>query len=167
MAAIGSMGVNVRSGIGYDVHRFADGRRLVLGGIWLPGERGLAGHSDADVVLHAVIDALLGAAALGDIGRHFPPDDPRFADVDSRMLLRETARLLGAEGWRPINVDATIIAERPLLAPHIPAIRASLAKAAGMRLDEVSVKAKTNEGLGSLGAGEGMAALAIALIERS
>jgi len=166
MAAIRSIGVDVRSGIGYDVHRFADGRRLVLGGVWLPGERGLSGHSDADVLTHAVIDAMLGAAALGDIGRHFPTDDPRFAGADSRKLLQETVRLLGAAGWRPANVDATVIAERPLLAPHMPEIRASLAESAGMTTDRVSVKAKTNEGLGFLGAGEGIAAFATALIER-
>jgi len=158
--------VDVRSGIGYDVHRFADGCRLVLGGVWLPGEQGLSGHSDADVLLHAVIDAMLGAAALGDIGGHFPTADPKFFGADSRMLLRETVKLLDAAGWRPVNVDATVIAERPLLAPHIPAIRASLAESAGMAADRVSVKAKTNEGLGFLGAGEGMAAFATALIER-
>jgi 2-C-methyl-D-erythritol 2,4-cyclodiphosphate synthase len=167
MAAIRSTRVEVRSGIGYDVHRFADGRRLVLGGVELPGERGLAGHSDADVLLHAVIDAMLGAAALGDIGQHFPDTDPRFSGADSGRLVRQTTELLEEDGWRPVNVDATLIAERPILAPHVPAMRASMAKMLNVSLDRVSVKAKTNEGIGFLGAGEGIAALAVALIERS
>lgn len=161
------MRVDVRSGIGYDVHRFGARRRLILGGVHLAGERGLSGHSDADVLIHAVIDALLGAASLGDIGRHFPPSDPQFAGADSRALLRRTMALLAEAGWSAVNVDATVIAERPHLAPYIPAMRAALAEAGGLDVERVSVKAKTNEGLGALGAGEGIAALAVALIERS
>lgn len=158
--------MNVRSGIGYDVHRFAEDRRLVLGGVHLEGEPGLAGHSDADVLLHAVIDALLGAAGLGDIGQHFPTEDPRFEGADSREMLRRTVALLSRAGWRPLNVDSTVIAERPRLAPHLPAMRAALAEASGLAEDRISIKAKTNEGLGALGNGEGIAALAVALIER-
>lgn len=158
--------METRAGIGYDVHRFGDERRLVLGGVLLPGERGLLGHSDADVVSHAVIDALLGAAGLGDIGSHFPPDDERFAGADSLDLLRQSVALLVRDGWRIANVDATVIAERPRLGPHIPAMTQTLAKAAGIDPGRVSVKAKTNEGLGALGAGEGIAAIAVALIER-
>ena len=156
----------MRAGLGYDVHRFGEGRRLVLGGLELPGEVGLSGHSDADVLLHAVIDALLGAAALGDIGQHFPAEDARFEGADSRALLRQTTELLEAAQWRPTSIDATIIAEQPRLAPHIAAMRARLAETLGMPVERVSVKAKTNEGLGFIGAGEGIAAMAVALVER-
>lgn len=158
--------MNVRCGIGYDVHRFAAGRRLMLGGVHLEGEIGLAGHSDADVLVHALIDALLGAAGLGDIGQHFPDDDPRFAGADSRELLRRTVELLSRAGWRPLNVDSTLITERPRLAPYLPAMRAALAEVSGLPEDGISIKAKTNEGLGALGKGEGIAALAVALVER-
>ncbi len=158
--------MDVRIGNGYDIHRFAAGRRLILAGVFFEGEVGLTGHSDADVVAHAVIDALLGAAGLGDIGTHFPPGDPLYAGTDSIALLRQTAGLLAQHGWRPANVDATVIAERPRLAPHAAAMRANLAHAAGLPVEAVSVKAKTNEGLGALGAGEAIAALAVTLIER-
>ncbi|MGI8553624.1 MAG: 2-C-methyl-D-erythritol 2,4-cyclodiphosphate synthase [Dehalococcoidia bacterium] len=155
-----------RVGIGYDLHRFGEGRRLLLGGVYFPGERGLIGHSDADPLTHAVIDALLGAANLGDIGVHFPPSDPRFAGADSLDLLRRSVELLTQGGWRIANVDATVIAERPRLTPYILSMREMLARAAGIEAARVSVKAKTNEGVGTLGAGEAIAALATALIER-
>ncbi len=158
--------MDVRIGNGYDIHRFAEGRKLILAGVHFEGEMGLAGHSDADVVAHAVIDALLGAAGLGDIGTHFPPGDPGYTGADSIELLREAAGLLARAGWRPVNIDATVIAERPRLAPHSTAMRVNLAQAAGLAAEAVSIKAKTNEGLGALGAGEGIAALAVALIER-
>lgn len=155
-----------RVGIGYDVHRFADDRPLVLGGVAIPHERGLAGHSDADVLLHAIADALLGAASLGDIGRHFPPSDPRWAGVDSQMLLRSVADLLRKAGWSPVNVDATLIAEAPRIGPHTGAMRAAIAGCLGVNADAVGVKATTNEGMGFVGREEGIAALAVALIER-
>jgi 2-C-methyl-D-erythritol 2,4-cyclodiphosphate synthase len=158
-----------RVGIGYDVHAFAaaeEQRSLVIGGVTIPHERGLAGHSDADVLLHALVDALLGAASLGDIGTHFPSSDPRWRDAASIAFLSYTLDLLRAQGWRIGNVDATIVAERPRMTPHIPDIRARLAEALGMPLDTVSVKAKTTDGLGFTGRSEGIACHAIALIER-
>lgn len=151
-----------RVGIGYDVHRFAPGRPLVLGGVAIPHPVGLDGHSDADVLLHAVADALLGAAALGDIGHHFPPGDPRYAGADSRALLTEVARLVAAAGFAPVNVDATLVAEAPRIGPHVPAMRAAIAACLGLDEGAVSVKATTNEGMGSIGRGEGIAALATA-----
>ncbi|HEX5504237.1 MAG TPA: 2-C-methyl-D-erythritol 2,4-cyclodiphosphate synthase [Thermomicrobiales bacterium] len=160
------MTAGARVGIGYDVHRFAPGRRLVLGGVVIPHDRGLLGHSDADVVLHAVMDALLGAAALGDIGRHFPPDDPAYRDSDSRALLAAVRDLLAGAGWRPVNVDCTVLAERPRIAPHVAAMRAAIGAALGLPADCVGVKATTNEGLGFVGREEGIAAFAVALIER-
>ena len=158
--------MSARVGVGYDVHRFAPGRALMLGGVDVPHDLGLAGHSDADVLLHAVADALLGAAALGDIGHHFPPDDPRFAGADSRVLLREVGRLVAAAGYRPVNIDATVVAEAPTLAPHVLAMRRAIADCLGLTAGDVSVKATTNEGMGFVGRGEGIAALATALIER-
>jgi 2-C-methyl-D-erythritol 2,4-cyclodiphosphate synthase len=158
-----------RVGIGYDVHAFAapQGQRpLMIGGVTIPHERGLAGHSDADVLLHAVVDALLGAASLGDIGTHFPSSDPRWRDAESGVFLTHTLDLLTEQGWRIGNVDATIVAERPHMAPHIPAIRARLAETTGAPLDAVSVKAKTTDGLGFTGRGEGIACYAVTLIER-
>jgi 2-C-methyl-D-erythritol 4-phosphate cytidylyltransferase/2-C-methyl-D-erythritol 2,4-cyclodiphosphate synthase len=152
----------LRVGYGWDVHRLVPGRALVLGGVAIPSERGLLGHSDADVLCHAVMDACLGAAALGDIGTHFPPDDPRFAGADSLQLLRRVAALVAEAGWAVGNVDATVIAEAPRLAPHVPAMRAALAGALGVAPATVSVKATTAEGLGALGAGEGIAAHATA-----
>jgi 2-C-methyl-D-erythritol 2,4-cyclodiphosphate synthase len=161
--------MSVRVGFGYDVHAFAPleaQRPLVIGGVTIPHERGLAGHSDADVLLHALVDALLGAASLGDIGTHFPSSDPQWRDAASMAFLTYTLDLLREQGWRIGNVDATIVAERPRIAPHIPAIRARLAEVMGLPLDVVSVKAKTTDGLGFAGRSEGMACHAIALIER-
>ncbi len=155
-----------RVGFGYDVHRFVGGRRLVLGGIEVPHELGLHGHSDADVVTHAVIDALLGAAALGDIGSHFPSSDPQYEGISSLELLRRTAKLLEREGWALVNVDITAVLERPRLTPYAERMRSSLAQALGAGKDQVSVKAKTTDGLGSTGRGEGIAAYAVAMLER-
>jgi 2-C-methyl-D-erythritol 2,4-cyclodiphosphate synthase len=154
-----------RIGTGFDVHAFAPERPLILGGVRIPHAFGLAGHSDADVLLHAVADALLGAAALGDIGTHFPPGDPRYAGADSQALLAEVVAKVRAQGWRPGNVDCTVIAERPKLAPHIPAMRAVLARVLGLDLTAVSVKATTTEKLGFTGREEGIAAQAVVLLE--
>jgi 2-C-methyl-D-erythritol 2,4-cyclodiphosphate synthase len=156
----------IRVGFGYDVHRLVEGRTLRLGGVVIPYERGLAGHSDADVLLHAITDALLGAAGLGDIGTHFPPTDPAFKNADSRVLLQLAAGRVRAAGWQVGNIDSTLVAERPRLAPHIPAIRASIAAVLELAEAQVSVKAKTTEGLGFTGTGEGMAAYAVALLEQ-
>jgi 2-C-methyl-D-erythritol 2,4-cyclodiphosphate synthase len=155
----------VRIGLGYDVHRLVPGRRLVLGGVEIPFHLGLAGYSDADVALHALCDALLGAAALGDIGQHFPPGDPRFRDIDSRRLLQQVGRLIADLPARVVNVDLVVLAEQPRLAPYIPAMRSAIAAALGISPAQVSVKAATNEGLGFVGRGEGIAAYAVALID--
>jgi len=155
----------VRIGQGFDVHVLVKGRKLIIGGVTIPFEKGLAGHSDADVLIHAVCDALLGAAALGDIGRHFPDTDSRYKDADSRALLREVGGKVKQAGFSVANVDATIIAEAPKLAPHIPAMITNLAADLGLRPDQVNVKAKTAEKLGPIGRGEGIAAEAIALLE--
>ena len=154
----------MKIGQGFDAHALAAGRRLVIGGVQIPFERGLAGHSDADVLIHAVCDALLGAAGLGDIGAHFPDTDPRYKDIDSRELLREVGRLLGRERQRVVNIDATVIAQAPRLASHLAAMRANLASDMGIPLDAVNVKAKSTERLGFTGRGEGIAAEAVALI---
>jgi 2-C-methyl-D-erythritol 2,4-cyclodiphosphate synthase len=154
----------VRIGYGYDVHRLEDGRKLVLGGVDLPSELGLAGHSDADVLTHAIIDALLGAAALGDIGQHFPDTDPRWKDADSIELLRHVSGLLRRAGWRVANVDSTVVLQRPRLAPHIALMRANLADALEVAVEAVSVKATTGELIGYVGRGEGAAAHAICLL---
>lgn len=156
--------MNFRIGHGFDVHPLVAGRRCVIGGVEIPHERGLAGHSDADVLLHAICDALLGAAALGDIGRHFPSTDPRYRDIDSRRLLIHVVGLLKARGYVVINVDATVIAEAPRLAPHIPAMCANIAADLGVPADCVNVKATTSEQLGFTGRGEGIAAEAVCLI---
>ena len=153
-----------RIGHGYDVHRLAEGRRLILGGVDIPWERGLLGHSDADVLTHAVMDALLGAAALGDIGQHFPDTDPAYAGADSLKLLEHVAGLLRERGFVVGNVDATVLAQRPKLAPHIPRMRENLARAMGAEPAQVNVKATTEEGLGFTGSGEGMAAHAVCLL---
>ena len=155
----------MRIGHGYDVHRLVEGRDLILGGVNIPYEKGLLGHSDADVLTHAVMDALLGAAALGDIGKHFPDSDPAYKGADSLALAREVAKLLKAKNYRVGNVDATILAQAPKLAPHIPQMRENLALALGIPTDAVSVKATTEEGLGFTGTGEGIAAHAVCLIE--
>ena len=157
----------MRTGIGFDTHRLVEGRRLILGGVAIPHPLGLLGHSDADVLTHAIMDALLGAAADGDIGQHFPDTDPKWAGADSLALLRAVVVRLAAHGWRVGNVDATVLAERPKLAPHIPAMRQRLADAMGLPADAVSVKATTVEGLGAIGRREGISALATALIERA
>lgn len=154
----------MRIGHGYDVHRFVEGRKLILGGVEIPFDRGLLGHSDADVLLHAICDALLGAAALGDIGAHFPDTDPRYAGIDSRLLLQKTAVLLLENGWRVSNLDATVLAERPKLRPFIEAMRANIAADLALPLSAVSVKATTEEGLGFTGAMEGIAAHAVCLL---
>jgi 2-C-methyl-D-erythritol 4-phosphate cytidylyltransferase / 2-C-methyl-D-erythritol 2,4-cyclodiphosphate synthase len=153
-----------RAGTGYDLHRLVEGRPLILGGIWLPFDKGLAGHSDADVVCHAITDAILGAASAGDIGRHFPDTDPRWKDASSVDLLRRAVEIIGELGFGVGNVDATIIAERPKLAPYIDAMRARIAGAIGIEIDRVSLKGKTNEGVGELGRGEAIAVHAIALV---
>jgi 2-C-methyl-D-erythritol 2,4-cyclodiphosphate synthase len=154
-----------RSGLGFDTHAFARGRALVLGGVDIPHDQGLAGHSDADVLTHAVIDALLGAAGLGDIGQHFPDSDPRFKDADSIELLRTVAGYVQARGFAIANVDATVIIERPRLAPYRDAMRDRLAAALGLPAAVVNVKATTGERMGFIGRGEGAAALAIAALE--
>jgi 2-C-methyl-D-erythritol 2,4-cyclodiphosphate synthase len=154
----------MRTGIGYDSHRFAEDRRLVLGGVLIPHPHGLAGHSDADAVAHAVTDALLGACALGDIGTHFPPDDDAWRDADSMMLLGQVVQLVLDAGYRPVNVDITVVCEAPAIRPHAPAMRARLAAALGVETSAVSIKGKTNEGLGWIGRGEGIAALAVATL---
>lgn len=156
----------MRIGHGYDVHRLAEGRKLILGGVDIPWERGLLGHSDADVLTHAVMDALLGAAGLGDIGKYFPDTDPAYAGADSLKLLAHVAGLLKERGFFVGNVDATIIAQRPKLAPHIPAMRDNLARVMGVETGRINVKATTEEGLGFTGAGEGMAAHAVCLLTR-
>ena len=155
----------MRIGHGYDVHRLVEGRRLILGGVEISFEKGLLGHSDADVLAHAVMDAVLGAAALGDIGQHFPDNDPAYAGADSLELARHVARILSEHGYQVENIDATILCQRPKLAPHIPAMRAKLAAAFGLPVDAVSVKATTEEHLGFTGEGLGIAAHAVALIE--
>ena len=155
----------MRIGHGYDVHRLVEGRKLILGGVEIPFEKGLLGHSDADVLVHAVMDTVLGAAALGDIGQHFPDNDPAYAGADSLELARHVARILSEHGYRVENIDATILCQRPKLAPHIPAMRANLAAAFGLPVDAVSVKATTEEHLGFTGEGLGIAAHAVALIE--
>jgi 2-C-methyl-D-erythritol 2,4-cyclodiphosphate synthase len=156
--------MNMRSGQGFDVHAFAEGRRLVIGGVDIPHERGLLGHSDADVLIHAVCDALLGAAGQGDIGKHFPDSDPRYKGIDSRKLLRHVAGLLDEQGWRVGNVDATIIAQAPRMAAHIPEMRANLAGDLGISAANLNVKATTTEKLGFAGREEGIAAEAVCLI---
>ena len=157
--------MSVRTGIGYDVHRLVAGRRLVIGGVDVEFELGLEGHSDADVLTHAVIDALLGAAALGDIGQHFADDDPAYAGADSLALLREAATLVVDAGFRVANVDATVVLERPKLGPHRVSMESNLARAIGIAVERVSVKATGGEGMGFVGRGEGAAALAVATIE--
>jgi 2-C-methyl-D-erythritol 2,4-cyclodiphosphate synthase len=154
----------MRIGQGFDIHALVPGRKLIVGGVEIPFERGLAGHSDADVLLHAITDALLGAAALGDIGRHFPDTDPAYRGADSRALLRAAMAKVAAAGYGVANVDATIIAEQPKMAPHIPLMIAGIAADLGLKPGQVNVKAKTTEGLGFTGRGEGIAAEAVVLL---
>ena len=154
----------MRIGIGYDSHRYAEGRRLILGGVDIPHAMGLAGHSDADVVAHAITDAILGAAARGDIGTHFPPSDERWRDADSLKLLRAAVDLVAEENYQVVNVDVTVICEAPKLGPHVPAMQVRLAEALAIAPRLVSVKAKTNERMGWIGRDEGVGAIAVALI---
>lgn len=155
----------MRIGHGYDVHRLTEGRKLILGGVDIPYEKGLLGHSDADVLTHAIMDALLGAAALGDIGKLFPDTDPAYAGADSLVLLERVGERIVQSGYRVGNIDATILAQRPKLAPHIPQMRTNLATRLGIQVDQISIKATTEEGLGFTGTGEGMAAHAVCLLE--
>ena len=155
----------MRIGQGFDAHALVAGRKLVIGGVTIPHDRGLDGHSDADVLLHAICDALIGAAALGDIGRYFPDSDARYKGVDSRELLRATAALLAQHGWRVVNVDTTVIAQEPRMAPHIAAMVVNIAADLGVPVRDVNVKAKTTENLGFTGRAEGIAAEAAVLIE--
>lgn len=155
----------MRIGHGYDVHRLTENRKLIMGGVEIPHSKGLLGHSDADVLLHAISDALLGAAALGDIGLHFPPEDMAFKNIDSRILLRKVAELLKNKGYKVINVDATILAEKPKMKPYIITMRENIAEDLGLDITAVSVKATTEEGLGFTGAEEGIAVHAVCLID--
>lgn len=157
----------MRVGIGYDVHPLVSGRRLVLGGVEVPFELGLKGHSDADALIHAIMDALLGAAGLKDIGNYFPDTDARYKDISSLLLLQRTSHMLQVKGWHVVNVDSTILAERPKLAPFIDRMRENIALALELNAEQVGIKATTGEGLGFAGRGEGIAAYAVALLERS
>ena len=153
-----------RIGQGFDVHQLIEGRKLIIGGVTIPYEKGLLGHSDADVLLHAICDALLGAAALGDIGRHFSDTDPRYRNIDSRVLLHNVYGLLSARGYTIVNIDATIIAQAPRMAPHIPAMVSNIAQDLQMQPEDINIKAKTAERLGPVGRGEGIEAEAVCLI---
>ncbi len=155
--------MDIRIGHGYDVHRLVEERELILGGVRIPYEKGLLGHSDADVLLHAIADALLGALALGDIGKHFPDSDPQYKGISSLVLLKKTAELVCSRGYKVGNVDATVLAQRPKLAPYIPSMRENIAAALGIEVERISVKATTEEGLGFTGSGEGIAAHAVVL----
>ena len=157
----------IRVGQGCDIHALVEGRKLIIGGVDIPHERGLLGHSDADVLLHAIVDALLGAAGLGDIGRHFPDTDERFRGADSRVLLRATREMLSGAGWKIVNVDSTINAQRPKMAPHIPQMVAHIAADLALAEQCVNVKAKTAEGLGFVGREEGISSEAVVLIEKA
>ena len=159
--------MNIRIGQGYDVHQLVEGRDLILGGVNIPFEKGLLGHSDADALLHAITDALLGAAGLGDIGSHFPDTADEFKDADSRVLLREAYQSVQALGWRVVNVDTTIIAQKPKLAPHIPAMRANIAADLGIQTTCINIKGKTNEKRGYLGRMEAIEAQAAVLLEKA
>ena len=160
-------GIDIRIGQGFDVHAFAEDRKLIIGGVEILHERGLMGHSDADVLLHAISDALLGAAGLGDIGRHYPDNDAKFKDIDSRELLRDVCEQIQELGWRVGNVDATIIAQAPKMSPHIPDMEEKIADDLEIALEQVNVKATTTEKLGFTGRGEGIAAQAVCLLVRS
>jgi len=155
----------LRVGIGYDVHALVQGRPLVLGGVLIPFDKGLQGHSDGDVLIHAVIDAILGATGLGDIGSHFPSEDPKYFGIRSKFLLQETQKLLFRNGWKVVNMDATIVAEQPVLNHHLGAMRRELSDGLGIAIEYVSIKAKTNDKMGFLGSGDGVACWAIALVD--
>lgn len=156
----------IRVGLGYDVHKLVEGRKLILGGVDIPFEKGLLGHSDADVLLHAITDALFGAAALGDIGSHFPDTDPRYKGADSLKLLEACGKELRENGWKIGNIDAVVIAQRPKLLPYVPQMRENIALVLEIEVGQISVKGKTEEGLGFTGSGEGMAVHAVCLIEK-
>lgn len=155
-----------RIGLGYDVHQFADGRKLILGGLEIPYDRGLKGHSDADVLLHSIADAFLGAASLGDIGTHFPDTDPRFKDADSSVLLQQVIKMIASEGYEVGNVDATIVAEEPKMSPHIPSMRERISELLECEPGDVSIKATTHEKMGAIGRLEGIAVHSVVLIKR-
>ena len=157
----------MKVGIGYDVHPLVKGRRLILGGVEIPFEKGLAGHSDADALVHAIIDALLGAAGVGDIGTHFPPTDPKYKDISSLRLLQQAGTLLQAHGWQVCNVDTTVVAERPKLSPFTAQMCHKISDTLGISREQVGIKATTSEGMGFVGRAEGIAAYAVALIEKS
>ncbi|MFL5758423.1 MAG: 2-C-methyl-D-erythritol 2,4-cyclodiphosphate synthase [Thermomicrobiales bacterium] len=159
--------MTIRTGIGYDVHRFTPGRPLKLGGVEISFELGLEGHSDADVLLHAIADALLGAAAKGDIGQHFPPDDPAYRDASSLDLLRDVMQILRSSGFHPVNLDTTLICEAPKIARYADAMRSAISNVTGLDDATINIKATTNEGMGFIGRGEGIAALAIATVRES
>ena len=159
-------GKNMRVGMGYDVHRLVEGRDLIVGGVNIPHTLGLLGHSDADVLLHAIMDALLGAAALGDIGKHFPDTDPQYKGISSILLLKHVGALLKENGYEIGNIDATIIAQKPKMAPHIPLMRQNMAEALGISLSQLNVKATTEEGLGFTGKGEGISSQAICILNK-
>lgn len=156
----------MRIGIGIDIHPLVEGRKLIIGGVEIPYDKGLDGHSDADVLLHAISDALLGAAALGDIGKHFPNSDPAFKDVDSQYLLKKVRQLLERQNYKPVNVDAMLLLEKPKIAPFIPQMRKNVARCLQLELDAVSIKATTSEGLGFVGKGDGATAHAVCIIEK-
>ncbi len=157
--------VGIRTGMGYDAHRFGEGRPLTLGGITIPFHRGLVGHSDADVLVHAICDALLGGISEGDIGRHFPDSDPLYKDIESLLLLQKVVALIDQKGFEVINIDATIVAQAPKLAPYLPQMQAKIAKTLGLNTERVNIKATTTEGMGFMGRGEGIVAYAVALLE--
>lgn len=157
----------MRIGMGYDVHRLSVDRKLIMGGVDIPFEKGLLGHSDADVLLHAIMDSLLGAAALGDIGKHFPDTDPKYKGISSILLLKHVGELLKKNGYEIVNIDSTIIAQKPKMAPHIPAMVKNIAEALEIQEDKVNVKATTEEGLGFTGSGEGISSQSICLIQKS
>ena len=156
--------MKIRTGIGYDVHRLVPGRKLIVGGVDIPYEKGLLGHSDADVLLHAIADALLGAAAMGDIGKHFPDNDPAYKDADSLILLGKVAELIKSEGWKTENIDSVIVAQKPKMMPHIETMRENIASVTGCDIGDISVKATTEEGLGFTGDGSAISSYATALI---
>jgi len=161
------MKTSIKTGFGFDSHHLVAGRRLVLGGVEIPHEKGLLGHSDADVLVHAVCDAIIGALGAGDIGRHFPDSDPAYKDIAGMILLERVGRLAVQGGYRICNIDATIVLEKPKLAAHLPVMGRNLARVLAMAADEVNIKAKTNEGMGVIGSGEGAAAFAVVLLEKT
>lgn len=157
---------SLRVGIGFDLHRLVEGRKLILGGVEIPYEKGLLGHSDADVLIHAIMDAILGAASLGDIGKHFPPSDEKYKDIDSLLLLREVIEKTKEKGYKVVNIDSVIICEKPKLLPFIPQMTEVLARETGLNPDDISIKATTMEGLGEIGEGRAIAAKAVTLVKK-